>query len=95
MLQDSWHITEGNYKQIGAYTVLNCCSGISNSWVKRLLNLEWTFSNTDTSWKNKTRIRLTDTFGMLINLSKFFLQNQSYFIVWNQKQMIFVLGVRE
>ena len=37
-------------------------------------------------------------FRMIINLSKNFLQNQSFFIVGNQRQMLFVLlktGSRE
>ena len=60
-------------------------SAISNTWVSRLLNLEWTFLNIDTSWNNKTPIRLIETFIMVINLSRPFLQTQSFFIVSNQK----------
>ena len=41
----------------------------------------------DTSWKNKTLILSTKTFKMMINFSKVFLQTQSFFIVWNQKQI--------
>ena len=41
----------------------------------------------DTSWKNKTLILSTKTFKMMISLSKVFLQTQSFFIVWNQKQI--------
>ena len=40
----------------------------------------------------------TKTFRMVINLSKVFLQTQSFFIVGNQKQMLFVLekiGLKE
>ena len=62
--------------------------------MKKLLNLEWSFSNTDNTWKNKTCIILTETFIIVINLSKTFLQTQSFFIVWNQKQMTFILGKR-
>ena len=60
--------------------------------MKRLLNLASSFSNIHTNWKKKTPIILTETFTMVMNLSKTFLQTQSFFIVWNQKQMIFVLG---
>ena len=48
--------------------------------------------------EKKTAIILTETFRMVINLSKTFLETQSFFIVSNQKQMIFVLtgtGSRE
>ena len=62
-----------------------------NSWMKKLLNLGWSFSNIDNTWKNKTCIISTETSRIVINLSKTFLQTQSFFIVWNQKQMIFVL----
>ena len=62
--------------------------------MKKLLNLEWRFSNIDNTWKNKTCIILTETFIIVINLSKTFLQTQSFFIVWNQKQMTFILGKR-
>ena len=41
----------------------------------------------DTSWKNKTLILSTKTFKMMINFSNVFLQTQSFFIVWIQKQM--------
>ena len=60
--------------------------------MKELLNLEWSFSNIDNTWKNKTCIILTKIFRIVINLSKTCLQIQGFFIVWNQKQMIFVLG---
>ena len=60
--------------------------------MKKLLNLEWSFSIIDSSWKNKTPIISTETFRMVLNLSKDFLQNQLFFIVWNQKQMLLVLG---
>ena len=53
--------------------------------MKNLLNLEWS----DT-WKNKTCMISRETFRIVINLSKTFLQIQSIFIVSNQKQMIFV-----
>ena len=59
--------------------------------MKKLLNLQSSFPSIDTSWKDKTPIISTETVRMVKNLSKTFLQNQSYFIVSNQKQMIFVL----
>ena len=65
---------------------------IFNYSVKKLSNLEWSFSMIDSTWKNKTPIRWIKTFRMVINLSKFFLQNQLFLIVWNQKQMPFFLG---
>ena len=65
---------------------------IFNYSVEKLSNLESSFSIIDTSWKNKTSIISTNTFRMVIYLSKTFLQTQSFFIVWNEKQMIFVLG---
>ena len=46
--------------------------------------------NIDTSWTHKTLIILTETFRMVINLPKNFLQTQSFFIVWNQNQLIIV-----
>ena len=61
-----------------------------NSSVKNLLNLEWSFSNIDTTWKNKTPVISTETFRMVINIWKTFLQTQSFFIFWNQKQTIFI-----
>ena len=64
---------------------------IFNYSVKKLSNLESSFLNSDTSWKNKTPTISTKTLRMKIYLSKAFLQTQSFFIVWNQKQMIFVL----
>ena len=48
--------------------------------------------------EKKTAIILTETFRMVINLSKTFLETQSFFIVSNQKEIIFVLrgtGSRE
>ena len=67
---------------------------IFNYSVEKLSNLESSFSIIDTSWKNKTPIILTNTFRMVIYLSKTFLQTQSFFIVWNEKQMIFAfLGI--
>ena len=60
--------------------------------MKKTLNLEWSFSNNDNTWTNKTCIISTQTFRIVINLSKTFLQTQSFFIVYNHKQMIFILG---
>ena len=54
--------------------------------MKKLLNLEWSFSNIDNSWKTKTCIISTESFRMMIKLTKTFLQTQSFFIVWNQKK---------
>ena len=65
---------------------------IFNYSVKKLLNLESSFLITDTSWKNKTAIILTETFIIVINLSKTCLQAQSFFIVWNEKQIFAFLG---
>ena len=65
---------------------------IFNYSVNKLSNLKWSFLIIDSSWINKTPIISTDTFRMVINLSKDFLQNQLFFIAWNQKQMLFVLG---
>ena len=59
--------------------------------MKKLLNLEWSFSNIDNTWKNKACIISTQTFRIVIHLSKTFLETQSLFIIWNQKQMIFIL----
>ena len=56
------------------------------------MNFEWIFSSIDTSWKNKTPIISTGTFRMVVNLSKTFVQTQSFNTVWNQKQIIFILG---
>ena len=64
---------------------------IFSSSVKKLSNLESKFLNVDTSWKNKFPIS-TETFRMVINLQKTFLQTRSFFIVSNKKQIIFVLG---
>ena len=63
--------------------------------MKKLLNLEWSFSNIDNTWENKPCMISTETFRIMINLSKTFLQTQSFFIVWNHKQMIFLLGKTE
>ena len=41
---------------------------------------------------SRTCIISTETFRIVINLSKTFLQTQSFFVVWNHKQMIFILG---
>ena len=60
--------------------------------MKKLLNLRSSLSSINTSWKDKTPMKSTETVRMVANLSKTFLQTQSFFIVWNQKQMIFVLG---
>ena len=60
---------------------------IFNSSPKKFSNLESSFLINDTSWKNKTLIISTQTFRMVTNLSKTFLQTQSFFIVWNQKQI--------
>ena len=60
--------------------------------MKKTLNLVWSFSNNDNTWTNKTCIISTQTFRIVINLSKTFLQTQSFFIVYNHKQMIFILG---
>ena len=59
--------------------------------MKKLLNLQSSFSSIDTSWKDKTSIISTETVIMVTNLPKTFLQIQSIFIVSNQKQMIFIL----
>ena len=42
--------------------------------------------------KKKAAIISTETFRMVINLSKTFLETQSFFNVSNQKQIIFVLS---
>ena len=65
---------------------------IFNYSVKKLSNSESSFLNSGTSWKNKTPTISTKTLRITIYLSKHFLQIQSFFIVWNKKQMIFVLG---
>ena len=59
--------------------------------MKKLLNLQSSFSSIDTSWKDKTPIISTETVRMVTNLSKTF-PTQAFFIASNQKQMIFVLG---
>ena len=58
--------------------------------MEKLPNLEWGFSIIVSSWKNKTPTTSTETFRMVINFWKSFLQTQSFSIVWNQKQMLFV-----
>ena len=68
---------------------------IFNYSVKKLSNLEWSFLNSDTSWKNKTLTISTKTLRIMIDLSKKFFQIQSFFIVWNKKQIIFVLGQQD
>ena len=55
--------------------------------MKKIPKIESSFLINDTSWKNKTLILSTKTFKMMISLSKVFLQTQSFFIVWNQKQI--------
>ena len=60
--------------------------------MKKLLNWQSSFSSTDISWKEKTPIISMEKVKMVANLSKTFLQTQSFLIVSNQKQMIFVLG---
>ena len=64
---------------------------IFNYSVKKLSNLESSFSNSGTSWKNKTPTISNKTLRIMIYLSKNFLQIQSFFIVWNKNQIIFVL----
>ena len=59
--------------------------------MKKCWKIESSISNSDTSWKNSTPIISTGTLRVVIYLWKSFLQTQSFFIVWNQKQMIFVL----
>ena len=66
---------------------------IFNYSVKKLSNSESSFLNSGTSWKNKTPTISTKTLRIMIYLSKHFLQIQSFFIVWNKKQIIFVLGI--
>ena len=60
--------------------------------MKKTLNLEWNFWNNDNTWTNKTCKISTQTFRIVIDLSKTFLQTQSFFIIYNHKQMIFILG---
>ena len=71
---------------------------IFNYSVKKLLNLEWSLSIIYSSWKNKTPRISSEILWMVINLSNNFLQNPLFFIVWNQKQILFILrkiGSRE
>ena len=65
---------------------------VFNYSVKKLSNLESRFSNSDNSWKKNTSIILVETLRMVIYLSRNLLKTQSFFIVSNQKEMIFVLG---
>ena len=60
-------------------------------WYQLIGNLEWSFSNIDHIWKNKACIISTQIFRIVIYLPKTFLATQSLFIVWNQKQMIYIL----
>ena len=60
--------------------------------MKKLLDLESSFSNTDTSWTKKFLLISNETFKMVIYVWRTFLQSQSFFIVSNQNQMIFILG---
>ena len=60
--------------------------------MKKLLNFQWSFLDIDIRSKNKTPIIFTERFGTVINLWKNFLQTESFLIVWNEKQTIFVLG---
>ena len=59
--------------------------------MKILLNLESTFTNILHFQKKKIPIISTEIFR-IINLSNPYLQTQSFFIIWNQKQTIFILG---
>ena len=59
--------------------------------MKKRLNLEWSLKNIKNTVKNKTCIILTETFKIVIHLPKTFIETQSFFIIWNQKHMIFVL----
>ena len=60
--------------------------------MKKTLNIEWSFLNIDNTWTNKTCIISTQTLRIVINLSKTFLQTQSFFIVYNHKHLTFILG---
>ena len=42
--------------------------------------------------EKKSPLISTEIFRMVINLQKTFLQTQSFFTFWNQKQIIFILG---
>ena len=71
---------------------------IFNCSVEKRSTLESSFSNINTSWKKRSHIISTEIFRMVINLSKTFIQSQSFFTFWNQKQIIFILrgtGFRE
>ena len=46
--------------------------------MKELLNLEWSFSNIDNTWTNKTCIISTEIFRVVINLAKTFLQTHHF-----------------
>ena len=65
---------------------------IFNCSVEKSSTLESSFSNINTSWKKRSHIISTEIFRMVINLSKTFIQSQSFFTFWNQKQIIFILG---
>ena len=65
---------------------------IFNCSVEKSSTLESSFSNINTSWKKRSHIIPTEIFRMVINLSKTFIQSQSFFTFWNQKQIIFILG---
>ena len=63
--------------------------------MKILLNLQSSFTNILHFKKKKERkipIKSTKVYRVMINLPNPFLQTQSFFIIWNQKQMIFILG---
>ena len=60
--------------------------------MKKLFNFQWSFLTIDIRLKNKTPIIFTERLGIVIYLWKTFLQTESFFIVWNEKQIIFVLG---
>ena len=89
------HKSIGTYKRVvknkevrHRITVLS----IFNYSVKKLPNLVSSFSKSDNNWKNKILIILAETLRIVRNLSRNFPQTQSFFIVLNQKQMLFVLG---
>ena len=65
--------------------------------MKILLNSESSFTNI-LNFQKKYPIMSTEISRIMINLSNLFLQTQSFFIIWNQKQMVFILdrtGSRE
>ena len=66
-------------KRINRYTYcIKLFLSIFNSTTKKLSNLESSFLIIDTSWKNKNLIISTQTFRIVTNLSKTFLQTQSF-----------------